>query len=1193
ETSDPYTTETNTFCESYEFNYPECEYDGQMVYVGDHPQYLAYCSGTCTQYSTYSVYDFGSIFRGNLTKTTSYADAQNLTGAVVENRTYDVTGNMVTSSSSCCELNTINYNSTTQYAYPVSQTRGSASVATQKNTASAVYDYNTGLVTQTTDANGRTDTSTYDANTLRPTQQTSSTGAYTQYTYNESAMTVTSETKESNGALASKSIQYLNGIGQVVREEALGAGGVWDIVETKYTNLGQVWKQTRPYRAGQTLQWSENFYDIQGRTIKTQGADGSYTQAFYNEATRPGSASTASGQTTRVMDAWGRERWGRYNAQGNLAEVVEPNPDGNGTVTASGNMVTSYSYDALNRLTQTNQGGQLRSFKYDDLSRLTRQKLSEKTATLNDAGTYVGSGGSGANWSDAFWYDNRSNMIQKTDARGVKSLYSYQSGGADDPLNRIQSVSYDLSGPRDTSMTVYAAASVSYQYLTTGDKERINKVITNGVSTEDYLYDVEGRVSEYKQTLDNRTSYPMTTNYTYDTLSRIVDVRYPAQYGLAGSPRKLVNHSYDVASRVLSLKVDGQEQAGNIVFDASSQTTSIKIGPTGTNQVTETYAYDDQTGLLTNQKVLQGSSALLDLSYDYQRLNSNGSLNGKTGHLTKITNNLNNNKNREYEFDALGRLTKMKGGNNLSTQTYSYDRFGNRTSVSATGVAADNTTMPRDGLTGLTYNTSNNRITSSGFQYDVAGNQIRALAEDGVNWLKFEYDAANRLKYVKQDNGTNIQSFDYGASRQRLISQDYATNQKTIYSGQMAEYTEFTANVPTWTKSYIYFGDTVLSTIEKAGSVESTEFNHPDRLGIRTVTNQATGTSSEQTTLPFGTALNAESTTALSKRFTSYERSDSTGLDYAINRTYDSKQGRFTQVDPIGISATSLFSPQTLNLYTYCGNDPINHVDPDGLFFGSFFKWLGKKLWGLVKRIIYAAVKAAVTALVVLLSGGNLAAAGVAFVAAFFQNLAFPRIGNILTPSWNPNVRHPLIVDTSINRHIIRNLLGDDTFVVPITRKDFLELIQKFFRLYGKDFRRCVWKVFSKDRYGNKSNIAEIMKTPGTKDVPINKITLYKKIPEAQGFVRDKTGEIGLKREYNSTTLRDGTKVSGEEQFFRTFGHEYANYLSWFYTGAGNTFGVEGGIRGDGMAGTGVRSVNVDDDTGARQEKCIWGNTSF
>ena len=39
-----------------------------------------------------------------------------------------------------------------------------------------------------------------------------------------------------------------------------------------------------------------------------------------------------------------------------------------------------------------------------------------------------------------------------------------------------------------------------------------------------------------------------------------------------------------------------------------------------------------------------------------------GSLNVKTGHLTRIIDKLNNNRNREYEFDALGRLTKAKGG---------------------------------------------------------------------------------------------------------------------------------------------------------------------------------------------------------------------------------------------------------------------------------------------------------------------------------------------------------------------------------------------------------------------------------------------------------------------------------------------------------------------------------------------------
>ena len=124
---------------------------------------------------------------------------------------------------------------------------------------------------------------------------------------------------------------------------------------------------------------------------------------------------------------------------------------------------------------------------------------------------------------------------------------------------------------------------------------------------------------------------------------------------------------------------------------------------------------------------------------------------------------------------------------------------------------------------------------------------------------------------------------------------------------------------------------------------ETTGFNHPDRLGTRIMTNQSAGTNYEQTTLPFGTALNAESTiTTNSKRFTSYDRNAQTGLDYAINRQYDSKQGRFTQVDPIGMSASSLASPQTLNLYSYCGNDPINHTDPSGLFWGGLFRAIGK-----------------------------------------------------------------------------------------------------------------------------------------------------------------------------------------------------------------------------------------------------------
>src|SRR5207247_1157679 len=104
----------------------------------------------------------------------------------------------------------------------------------------------------------------------------------------------------------------------------------------------------------------------------------------------PPGASTDPGETTRVQDAWGRERWGRTDAQGRLVEVAEPKPDGTGSVFEVGALVTTYGYNSLGNLTQVNQDAQTRSFKYDSLGRLTAQKLAEMNATLDNNGTYVG-----------------------------------------------------------------------------------------------------------------------------------------------------------------------------------------------------------------------------------------------------------------------------------------------------------------------------------------------------------------------------------------------------------------------------------------------------------------------------------------------------------------------------------------------------------------------------------------------------------------------------------------------------------------------------------------------------------------------------------------------------------------------------------------------------------------------------------
>ena len=147
-------------------------------------------------------------------------------------------------------------------------------------------------------------------------------------------------------------------------------------------------------------------------------------------------------------------------------EVVEPNPTGSGSVFEAGALLTTYTYNPLGNLTATTQDVQTRLFKYDSLGRLLAQKLAESSATLDDAGVYQATGGT---WSDVFTYDLRSNLTSRTDARGVKTIYSYFLGGNPnnpDPLNRLQSVSWDTNGFGDIDNPILAAPTVSYAYRT-------------------------------------------------------------------------------------------------------------------------------------------------------------------------------------------------------------------------------------------------------------------------------------------------------------------------------------------------------------------------------------------------------------------------------------------------------------------------------------------------------------------------------------------------------------------------------------------------------------------------------------------------------------------------------------------------------------------------------------------------------
>ncbi len=769
--------------------------------------------------------------------------------------------------------------------------------------------------------------------------------------------------------------------------------------------------------------------------------------------------------------------------------------------------------------------------------------------------------------------------------------------------------------------------------MTAGDKARIQEIDTEFMVNQAYTYDVEGRVSKYTQKIKWRESYPMEVDYLYDSLDRVKEVKYPAQYGIPAqggnpaNPRKIVAHTYDTTSRLTAMTYNGNQQAGNIVYNAADQTTQMKIGAAGTNQVTEDYTFDPQTGLLTNQQAIKSgaSTPFINLSYEYNRNNSVGSLNGKTGHLTKIIDHLSpgNAKNREYEFDVLGRLTKAKGGptGNLWDQTYSYDRYGNRTNVTASGVAADSSPMPLDGValdpltpnvSNLTYDNATNRITSSveanSFQYDVNGNLIKAMGENGV-WVKYEYDAANRLNIIRKDDAgqTQLERFQYDSTNARVQSHDFALDRYKTHLNtggtSIAEFTEFTVGLPTWTKSYTYLGGSQLSTITPNGQNEYIEFNHPDRLGTKVVTNQAAGTSSEQAHLPFGRKLDAESTlTTNNKRFTSYDRSEKTSLDYAVNRTYDSKLGRFTQVDPIGMQAASLAAPQTLNMYSYCINDPVNYTDPSGLFWGflkKLFKWIMVAIAVIVAIVTIISAPFTLAGILGMISAGAGAASsvlgalgytkaarifGLIAVLTGFGSLIAGKlgVGNFAASDTGGYKEAALFGIFSGVGAIANSFAQTRDRRRRAERGSPTEIRMTFFRLYGKDFNKCLKQAFGKD-------YAKIGKQTFGNSPVIDATLTSAQTGALSGTGAATGGSDPFYGKHGKVVIESATYNSrswnSRKAVFGTFAHETANILD-MRTNPNEPAATYGKVYGD-------PNDAFDDDTGAKVERCLFGSLQY
>jgi RHS repeat-associated protein len=119
----------------------------------------------------------------------------------------------------------------------------------------------------------------------------------------------------------------------------------------------------------------------------------------------------------------------------------------------------------------------------------------------------------------------------------------------------------------------------------------------------------------------------------------------------------------------------------------------------------------------------------------------------------------------------------------------------------------------------------------------------------------------------------------------------------------------------------IYSGGTQIAKI--AGS--TTTYYHQDHLSNRLVTSSSGSVVEQMGHLPYGE--NWYDTGGEKWKFTTFERDAESGNDYALARYDVNRLGRFTSPDPLSGSTAN---PQSLNHYTYVGNDPINATDPTG-----------------------------------------------------------------------------------------------------------------------------------------------------------------------------------------------------------------------------------------------------------------------
>jgi RHS repeat-associated protein len=795
----------------------------------------------------------------------------------------------------------------------------------------AQYDYHLGAPVNSEDINGIVGSVVYNDALDRPTQGIRArykVGAgipaermQTTITYDDAnrVITTTSDRDAFNdNILTGKS--YYDGIGRTWRSAAY-EGATWAINDTRFDALGRVSQVSNSYRADDPDSasppgpWTTTDYDTLGRVVRVTTPDGATVDTAY------------SGNQVTATDQAGKRRYSESDALGRLIKATED---------PGGNNITFYSYDTLGNLRQVAQGAQTRTFTYDSFSRLI-------SVTNPENGTVTHA------------YDPNGNLLEKTDARGVRTTMTY------DALSRVKSKSYSGTTPAGTA-AANATPSVFYFYddystLPSGaptwsgtpSKGRLIGV-TYGPGSEGtyFKYDAAGRIVTNHQR--QGTSNYVTT-YTYNRAGAVTRED-------RGNPARRRNlMSYDAAGRLSSMQTGAFSGFGFVFSDLVNNISYTPFGglqsETYGNGLIHSMSYNERhqpTGISLGRP--DNLESVFRINYMFGIAHN---VNDEDSEITSVHNNGNIARikyfisgtlqySQTFQYDTVNRLRYAVEHNNgvfddghrAWYQTFDYDFYGNRgIDVEKT---SDNADAANTALRLAEFSEANNRITRDGFVYDAAGN----LTEEPGK--RYTYDAENRIIAATVVGGVTSQYvYDGMGRRVKKTVGGVATRFEYGAGGELiAERNDSNGVV---TKDYFYKGGELLATTRAGGGYEFATADHLGSPRAWTGSDGALVPGGRHDYMAFGgelfagygtrTADQGYATSAQQdgqrKQFGSQQRDAEIGLDFMQARYYSSLQGRFTSVDPINVTAMRMLDPQRLNLYSFGCNNPLSYTDPTGM----------------------------------------------------------------------------------------------------------------------------------------------------------------------------------------------------------------------------------------------------------------------